>query len=59
MKNSFALFVFIFSFSLQGITQNKNYEKEIASGCKGGIIKNIKTPGKSLNFAVIVHRQAW
>ncbi len=53
MKKKIPILLLIFSAALSGIAQNKNYEKEISSGYKGGIIKNIQTLDHSLNFAVI------
>lgn len=43
----------LFSCALSDFAQNKNYQKEIESGYKGGIIKDIKTLDKSISFAVI------
>ncbi|MGI8952444.1 MAG: metallophosphoesterase [Chitinophagaceae bacterium] len=50
-KILFVLLLLIF-FSFHSFSQN-NYDKEIAAGYKGGVIKNIQRLDSSLNFCVI------
>src|SRR5215471_1521888 len=53
MKKESILLLLIFPLALHCFSQNKNYDKEIASGYRGGVIKDIQTLDRALNFVVI------